>query len=361
MANTTRNSNTALNFNTALKTAVAVTLTAVTIVALSLASVSSADAATRVTFTSAVPTWATTTNLTSSTSASTVIEGEMYLKLRDAAGAEAVARAVSDPASPQFRQYVAPQDWIDTYSPSQADFDQAVAQVKANTGITVTGTPASRSYIVFRGSVAAFNKAFDTRMGTYSVAGVTRIAPQSTPSITGTAARIVSGITLDQSRFAKPAAVTRGTSTAKSVAALNASTPKSVTVSTPCSSYITQNYARYPSTHGTTSVATANCGYTPRQIRAAYGTTTRSGAGQTVAIVGAYASPTITSDVNSYAAYLGEPQLAKGQYTDLSAARSTFTDKAACGLPSGWQNEQTLDVQAVHAVAPAARILYVGA
>ena len=37
----------------------------------------------------------------------------------------------------------------------------------------------------------------------------------------------------------------------------------------------------------------------------------------------------------------------------------TFTDTEACGA-GGWYGEQTLDVEAVHAMAPAANVLYVG-
>lgn len=37
-----------------------------------------------------------------------------------------------------------------------------------------------------------------------------------------------------------------------------------------------------------------------------------------------------------------------------------FSDQEACGYPSGWQGEQTLDVEAVHGIAPGAKVLYVG-
>ena len=49
------------------------------------------------------------------------------------------------------------------------------------------------------------------------------------------------------------------------------------------------------------------CGYTPRQVRGAYGVTASgmTGAGQTVAIVDAYASPTMLSDANTYARVVG--------------------------------------------------------
>src|ERR1019366_10488243 len=41
-------------------------------------------------------------------------------------------------------------------------------------------------------------------------------------------------------------------------------------------------------------------GYTPTQIKSAYGISGYNGAGQTVAIIDAYASPTIAADVNQW-------------------------------------------------------------
>jgi subtilase family serine protease len=132
-------------------------------------------------------------------------------------------------------------------------------------------------------------------------------------------------------------------------------------VNTPCSTYVGQRTVKVPNTYGNTRIGTANCGYTPKQLRAIYKTGASAGAGQTVAIIDAYASPTIKTDVNTYSRLVGEPVLTDGQYTDISPSKTLFTDKKTCGQPSGWQGEQTLDVQAVHGIAPKAKILYVGA
>jgi subtilase family serine protease len=103
----------------------------------------------------------------------------------------------------------------------------------------------------------------------------------------------------------------------------------------------------------------APCGYTGPQLRAAYeGNTGLDGSGVTVAITDAYASDTLASDTNHYASVNGDGSYFPGQFTESLAG--TFTHRAQCG-PPGWSGEQTLDVEAVHAMAPGANIHYYGA
>ncbi len=94
------------------------------------------------------------------------------------------------------------------------------------------------------------------------------------------------------------------------------------------------------------------CGYTPQQIQAAYGlnkVTKYNGKGVTVAIVDAYASPTLMADANRYAANHDLPKLKTGvnfsQIIPLGIYDVSPTE--ACG-PYGWWEEQSLDMAAVH-------------
>jgi subtilase family serine protease len=77
----------------------------------------------------------------------------------------------------------------------------------------------------------------------------------------------------------------------------------------------------------------------------------------TVGIIDAYASPSIVADANRYATTHGDPAFAAGQYTQTLPSR--FTDKTTCDY-TGWYGEQTLDVEAVHAMAPGATVHYYG-
>ena len=133
-------------------------------------------------------------------------------------------------------------------------------------------------------------------------------------------------------------------------------------IAPPCSRYYGQKIAtNKPSAYGRRQPWT-NCGYTPRQIRGAYhvAESGMTGEGQTVAIVDAYASPTMRSDANEYARVTGDRPFRSGQYTqDLS---STFTGTAADECDAqGWYGEETLDVESVHGQAPNANVVYVGA
>ena len=100
----------------------------------------------------------------------------------------------------------------------------------------------------------------------------------------------------------------------------------------------------------------AVCGYTGRQFRSAYtGGSALTGAGTTVAITDAYAAPTIAKDAQKYATSHGDGGYATGQLAQN--VPSKYTHQADCD-PSGWYGEETLDVEAVHGMAPKARILY---
>ena len=92
-------------------------------------------------------------------------------------------------------------------------------------------------------------------------------------------------------------------------------------------------------------------GYTPAQIRHAYGIDqlSETGAGQTIAIVDAYDDPSIASDLNAFDQQFGLPA-------------ANFVKETPQGLPTvdaGWDGEISLDVEWAHAIAPAARIMLV--
>jgi subtilase family serine protease len=106
--------------------------------------------------------------------------------------------------------------------------------------------------------------------------------------------------------------------------------------------------------------STSPSGYSPAQIRAAYGidaitfsngTITGDGAGQTIAIIDAYSDPNIASDLAAFDAEYG-----------LSAPPSFTVDNlGATTTDVGWALETALDVEWAHAIAPEANIVLVEA
>jgi hypothetical protein len=149
-------------------------------------------------------------------------------------------------------------------------------------------------------------------------------------------------------------------------AKLSVSPPSGLRNARPCSIYFGQIQAKTQADFTTPLPkfeghrwSYAPCGYTGPQFRAAYEANSNlDGTGTTVAIVGAYAAPTLAEDTNEYATLNGDGGYVSGQFTQTVA--SNFTNAALCD-PSGWSSEQTLDVEAVHAMAPAANIHHYGA
>jgi subtilase family serine protease len=360
-----------------------VVVVAATVSGLTLLGASGAQAAPRVIYAGAIPSWATSAKAAGTPAATATIQAQVFLTMKDLPGATALASAVSTPGSPSYRQYVTPATWIDSYAPTQAALDTVAAQLKG-AGITKYSAPTSRLFVTFRATTTQLNNLFKTRLETYNVDGQKLIGPATAPSLPTGVAGSVAGVSIDQGRLlTRPKSVTQASAAAAAASGSGSASaslslgaldrlaqpaqPKAVTVKTPCSTYTSQKSVAIPTAYGRTAASTANCGYTPAQLRTAYGIPalaadgSRTGTGQTVAVVGVYASPTLARDVGVYSQKVGEPGFANGQYINLAPNPATFTDQAACGQPSGWQGEQTLDVEAIHALAPGAKILYSGA
>jgi subtilase family serine protease len=108
--------------------------------------------------------------------------------------------------------------------------------------------------------------------------------------------------------------------------------------------------------------------YTPSFIKKAYNypsTATLDGSGQTIVIVDAFGSPTITSDLALFDARFGIP--APTSFTIFCGDSPTPFDTSTCpivnisGNPKhgeeGWGIETSLDVEYAHAMAPGAKIV----
>jgi subtilase family serine protease len=109
-------------------------------------------------------------------------------------------------------------------------------------------------------------------------------------------------------------------------------------------------------------------GLTPAQVTAAYGLnainfTTSSGtkvngdgSGETIALIEAYNDPTIASDLHNFdlAFNLPDPKLSVVNQSGTAVNATAQTN-------SGWTEEESLDVEWAHAIAPGANILVVEA
>ncbi|WP_037576473.1 S53 family peptidase [Phaeacidiphilus oryzae] len=305
----------------------------------------------RATLSGTHPNWAKSSADQGGVSSSTQLTARVYLAGRDQADLAALAEQVSDPSSASYRHYLTAAQVKQRFEPSAGQI-AAVRSWLTKAGFTVTG--ANSHYLTVRGSAAAAQTAFATPLHNYRTSGgATYRAPARTASVPASIAGDVLSVTgLND----KPTKATHQDKLPGPAAAfVNAG---------PFSSYYGQNPATSePKAFGQTQSWTVK-GYTGSQLRSAYGVTGSglTGQGVKVAVIDAYDSPTIDKDVRTYASRNGDQAWGGGQLTHVDAAKWTHTgtDSNGCGA-SGWYGEQTLDLEAVHAIAPKAGVTYVGA
>ncbi|MEU0676871.1 S53 family peptidase [Streptomyces sp. NPDC006172] len=290
------------------------------------------------------PAWATAKADRGATPDGARVSARVYLAGRDAAGLAAYAAAVSDPGSPSYGKYLSAQQ-------ARARFGATAAQVAAvrawltSAGLKVTSV--TSRYLAVSGDVAAAEKAFGTQLHDYAKGSGTYRAPSATATVpAGLDGAVLTVTGLDNAphrasakdQLPPPDAVFRNAG--------------------PFSSYYGSKVARtLPSAYGT-KIPYAVQGYTGRQLRSAYGAGGYTGKGVRVAITDAYASPTIAQDAGLYAKKHGDAAWRSGQFSQVLPGEYTRTEECSA---AGWYGEETLDVEAVHALAPAAQVTYVGA
>ena len=268
-------------------------------------------------------------------------------------GSDALAKAAlaaSTPGSATYGQFLTADQYHAAYAPT-AKAESTVRSFLGSKGLTVTGTAPFRRYVTATGTVAQLDKAFDVSLKQFTHAKQHVVAPTTAASVPATVAGsilTIDGLDTTQVKMTTPKAVVP---------------PDGFRNGRPCSRFWGQVKAKYQADYKTPlpkfegkTLSYAPCGYTGPQLRAAYeGTTDLDGSGTTVAITDAYRWQLISADANRYATNNGDGAYAAGQLSENLPA--SYNREDDCG-PSGWSGEETLDVEAVHAMAPGANIRY---
>ncbi|WP_330291551.1 S53 family peptidase [Streptomyces sp. NBC_00576] len=311
--------------------------------ALGIPAAHAADAPGRDTLAGTRPAWATAKADKGATPDGSKVTARVYFAGRNAAGLTAYAKAVSDPASAAYGKYLTAAQVQQRFGASPAQVAAVKAWLKAS-GLTITGVTAH--YVTVTGDVAAAEKAFSTQLHNYAKGKKTYRAPAKAASAPDSLNGAVLTVT--------------GLDNAPHHATHDDTLPAPETVfrnSGPFSTYYGSNTAAsLPTAYGA-QIPYAIEGYSGKQLRAAYGAGSWTGKKVRVAITDAYASPYIAADAATYAAKHGDAAYRAGQLKQVLPAKYTNTEDCSA---AGWYGEETLDVEAVHAVAPGADITYVG-
>jgi subtilase family serine protease len=314
---------------------------------------------TRMTLPGSTPSWAHSGKRVGSADPSSIVGFRVYLGWQGGDAAAALARSVSDPASSSYGHYLTPAQFRKSFAPSRAQVG-AVQSWLRTSGFTIDYTPGNNHYVAAHGTVAQVQSAFATQLNMYSVDGLNVRAPADDVTVPSSIGGFVSGVVgLDDSaEFVHT----------NHIVDKNAPPSAGFRNAPPLSSYWAEFVSPYAYPSGFTDVAAPTTapwsirGHTPAQIKSAYGIDgTYDGSGQTVAVIDAYASPTILQDVNQWSINRGLPTMNSGQLVQVVAPGTFGRPQNPRQDPQGWYGEETLDIEAVHGMAPAAKIVYVGA
>lgn len=108
------------------------------------------------------------------------------------AALEQLLAAQQDPASPQYHQWLSPQEFADRFAPSQDSLAQVTAWLESQ-GFTVTHVGETRNWIAFKGTAGQAEQALGSPIHRYNVNGESHFANTADPRIPEALSGLVSG------------------------------------------------------------------------------------------------------------------------------------------------------------------------
>jgi subtilase family serine protease len=302
----------------------------------------------------------------------------LFLEFKNQADLKNLIEAQYTPGNAQYRKYLTPEQFRTRFAPDASKV-ALVQETLKKLGFTIEYTPKSGLFVQAVGTVAQVKSAFGVTQALYRFNGKSLRANAEGPRLPAKIADIVTYVGgLDQSpALLKPGRINLHddadvTATARvtnglRAAELSPNAPPPVQAgqrSPACSTY----WGDHSATLSSAALPFGKklpwmiCGYTPQQVKQAYGAdkVVQNGKGVRVGIVDLYASPTIVQDVNRYSKNHGLPQLIYLNFQQIVPPALYNVPASDPCSPQDWYGEQTLDVEAVHGMAPQAYIVYAG-
>lgn len=229
----------------------------------------------------------------------------------------ALLAAQQNPASPQYHQWLTPEQFGARFGMAQSDIDKVQTWLEQQ-GFTIDSVARSKTFIQFSGSVAQFEIAFQTQMHYYQAQGNRHFAPSSQLAV--------------PSAFAGTVETIRGVSDFK---------PHSFHVPASAAQHAKHSYTFYGSNN------TQYVLFAPGDIKKVYDIPgSVDGTGQTIAVMGQ--SEVTLTDIENFQSAAG-----------LTVKDPTLVFVPNSGTPafvSGDEGESDLDLEWSGAIAPGANI-----
>jgi len=284
-----------------------------------------------------------------------------------------LVRQMYDRNSPNYHHWLTLNEYKARFAPTAGDL-AVVRQHLAADNLHVVASDKFNHYVTARGTVADVQRAAGVQLNRVSMNGEVHRVPNSEAVIPGAAGKLVSAVQgLSDLKYQNHAVRPIDPDTGKPVAMVPLSHlgPAQKFFNANClrgtqvkdfktnggAPYAIYSGARYG---GNINLGPPNlppCGYDAPQVDKAYGLTSLykqklDGTGQTVVIVDAFGSDTITSDANVFSQINGLPPLTASNFAIYYPTGPTNCGGNTCG----WDVETSLDVEWSHSVAPGANI-----
>ena len=263
------------------------------------------------------PAWATPANSSGEASDSGTVVFSMWLGWRDQPQLEALLAAQQDPSSVEYHRWLSPQQFRSLFAPDQSSVASVSDWLRAQ-GFDLVDVPDNHLFVTASGTVAQVERAFQVNESLYQVSGQTVRAPDANPRIPDDLAGERDGDHGARQRLRAGAAARPNAGAAAARPAPRSAPARTTGVSTPA--------AHFPNPYAPGKpLPWLICGYTPQQIASAYGIDQLQkqhldGRGQTIAITGAFFSPTIRADLDRFSRTFRLPH---ARYSELVAPGTT--------------------------------------
>lgn len=303
----------------------------------------------------------------------------LWLNLSNKPALDALVRQMYDKKSPNYHHFLTMEQYTAQFAP-KAEQAAAVRDFLAASNMTVTATDKYNHYVMAKGTVGAAQKAFNVQINRAMLNGAVHRIPSAKASVPGAAGAFVAAVQgLSDLGYQPHAIRASDPATGKPYAAVKPSSvgPDGLFFSGNCLhgtqtvNFVTQGApGKFPKATYTGNRFGSNinaappnlppCGYDSKELQTAYGLKPLyshglDGTGQTIVIVDAFGSDSITDDANLFSTYNGLPALTATNFTIYFP-----TGPASCpGGTCGWNAETSLDVEWAHSIAPGANIALV--
>jgi len=254
------------------------------------------------------------------------------LAVRNKAALETFVASLANPSSPNYRQFITPQQFAANYGQTPAAVAQVVAYLQSQ-GFTVKNVHANNLLVTAQGTNAQIAAAFGTSVHAYSLLGVNYQAPASAAVLPASLSGIATGVT--------------GLSTKPNYRTHSAVIPNTGALAGDVSN-VPSTIGGVPGQYTVTDLA-AKYNVNPLYAKGL------TGAGRTIGIV--TLAGYNQSDAYTYWGALGLP-VSAGRITDIPVDGGA---RAQDGPGSEGSGETTLDVEQSGGVAPGANMrVYIG-